>query len=95
MLVLVTVHDPGKRLEFGRRAHREGPCRQVVQQPLAAAGDGQEFAVPLRRPAPRQAVGGKRLVERHEVPVAFGLRERAVHIPEQRAEPGHVAPPQW
>ncbi len=63
---------------------------QVVQQALEATGDSQQFAVALDAPAPGHAEFFERGVERDQVPVALGLGERAVDVPQYGAKAGPV-----
>jgi hypothetical protein len=57
-----------------------------VQQAFAAAGDDQQLTVVRHAPAPRNAVRLERLIEGDAMPIAFGLGDGAVHVPEDGLE---------
>ena len=71
------------------RAGRVGPAAHVVHQALASAGHLQELAVASIVPAPRQAEGLEGEVERDPMPVALGLGNGAIDVPQQGIELGH------
>jgi hypothetical protein len=60
----------------------------VVQQALAPAGNIEQLAIARSVPTPGHTAGGKRAVEGHQMPGAFGFGQSSIDIQQQGGQHG-------
>ena len=66
---------------------------EIKAHALLAAGHRQQFTVESHVPCPIQSRLGEGAIKRHTMAIALGIRQRAVHIKNERRQMTHANPP--